>query len=145
MKTIISVLFLCFATTVFAADVPAVNKKTIKAFELAFTEAKDAVWYAEENFDHVYFTLNNSKVRLKYDKEGNFVRSLRSYYETDLPLLIRIRIREAHGDKKIISVAELTTASDIEYHINLDDGKYIYAVKSDVSGTLSIEKKMRKG
>jgi hypothetical protein len=144
MKKIIAFSLMLFSLSVFAAAEPEVNKKTIKAFEFTFKEAVDVKWYAEENFDHVYFTLNNVKTRMKYDKEGNFISCLRTYFEEDLPLLIRMRLKENYAGKKVTSVAEMITNTETEFHVTVEDDKNIYLLKGDIHGSFNVDKKLRK-
>jgi uncharacterized protein YxeA len=143
MKKILSAVMVVLATSVFAAE-PEVNKKTIAAFEFTFKEAKEVAWYAEENYDQVYFKLNNIKTQIKYDKEGNLLSCFRMYTEENLPLLIRLELKKVHGGKAVKSVAELTTDNITEYHMTLEDEKHWYTVKADVYGGLSTLNKLRK-
>jgi hypothetical protein len=143
MKKMLSILMVVLATSVFAAG-PEVNKKTIAAFEFTFKEAREVTWYAEENYDQVYFTLNNIKTQIKYDKEGNFMSCFRTYTEETLPLIVRLELKKEYAGKVVKSIAELTTNNITEYHITLEDEKHWFTVKSDVYGSLSTLKKMRK-
>lgn len=144
MKTLFITIasFCVLQASAYAA--PEVNKKTIETFRVAFKDAEDVTWYAEENYDHVYFTLQNIKTRIKYDKEGNFVSCLRTYMEESLPMLIRIKLKEKYADKKVTSVAELSTNDGTEFHMNLEDEKNIYMIRGDATGSLNLEKKIRK-
>jgi hypothetical protein len=143
MKKMLLVLMVAVATSVFAAE-PEVNKKTMAAFEFTFKEAKEVTWYAEENYDQVYFTLNDIKTKIKYDKEGNLLSCFRTYTEEALPLLIRLELKKEYAGKQVKTIAELTTDRVTEYHITLEDDKHWYTVKSDVYGDLTTLKKLKK-
>lgn len=131
----------CF---VFAAK-PEVNRKTVAAFEFAFKEATEVVWYAEETNDYVYFKINDIKTKIRYDKEGKFISCLRTYKEQDLPMLVQIRLKENYPTKKVTAVTELATDGTTEYYINVEDEKFIYILKADVQGNFVVDKKLRKG
>ena len=79
MKTLFVALFLSAAFSSFALDEPEVNQRTIEKFQIAFKEATDVKWYAEENYDQVYCMIKGIKTQIKYDKEGKFVSCFRMY------------------------------------------------------------------
>jgi len=144
MKTLLIAVFLIFAAGSFAHASPEVNKKTIEKFQLAFKEAADVKWYAEENYDQVYCVIKGIKTQIKYDKEGNFVSCFRMYKEEDLPVIIQLKLSQQYAGKNVTSVAELTTEGAIDYHLVLEDDKHWYNIKSDVFGNLSTDKKIKK-
>ncbi len=79
-KIFLITLMLATGSFIFAA-IPEVNQKTVAAFEFAFKEATEVVWYAEETNDYVYFKLNNIKTKIRFDKEGRFISCMRMYSE----------------------------------------------------------------
>jgi hypothetical protein len=144
MKTLIVAAALLFTVSSFAYAEPEVNKKTIETFQLAFREAQDVKWYAEENYDQVYCTIKGIKTQIKYDKDGKFVSCFRMYGASDLPVIIQHKLNQLHAGKKVTSVAELTTEGAVEYHLVLEDDKFWYNVTSDPYGNINVDKKLKK-
>lgn len=144
MKTLFIALFLSAACSSFALDAPEVNQRTIEKFQIAFKEATDVKWFAEENYDQVYCMIKGIKTQIKYDKEGKFVSCFRMYGADDLPVIVQYKLNQEHASKKITSVAELTTDVSIEYHLVLEDEKFWYNVTSDSFGNLVTDKKIKK-
>lgn len=128
---------------IFAA-IPEVNQKTVAAFEFAFKEATEVVWYAEETNDYVYFKLNNIKTKIRYDKEGRFISCMRMYSEQDLPMLVQIKLKENYANKKVTAVTEMATEANTVFYINVEDEKFIYILKADVQGSFIVDKKTQK-
>lgn len=143
-KLLLITLVLVSGSIVFAAG-PELNQKTVAAFEFAFKDATEVVWYAEETNDHVYFKINNIKTQIRYDKEGKFISCMRMYKEQDLPMLVQIRLKEFYAGKKITAVTELATEASTDFYINVEDDKFIYLLKADIQGNLQVDKKLRKG
>jgi hypothetical protein len=144
MKTLFITAFLFITTFSSAIAEPEVNRKTMEKFKVAFKEAADVKWYAEENYDQVYCLIKGIKTQIKYDKEGNFISCFRMYKEEDLPVIIQLKLAQGYAGKSVTSVAELTTEGNMEYHLVLEDDKYWYNVKSDVFGNLATDKKIKK-
>ncbi|HEX4957876.1 MAG TPA: hypothetical protein VFV46_06830 [Lacibacter sp.] len=144
MKTLFFAFFLVTALSSRALDVPEVNQRTIEKFQVAFKEATDVKWYAEENYDQVYCLIKGIKTQIKYDKEGKFVSCFRMYGANELPVIVQYKLNQEYANKKVTSVAELTTDGSIEYHLVLEDDKFWYNVKSDSFGNLTTDKKFKK-
>lgn len=144
MKTLFFAFFLVTALSSRALDVPEVNQRTIEKFQVAFKEATDVKWYAEENYDQVYCLIKGIKTQIKYDKEGKFVSCFRMYGADELPVIVQYKLNQEYANKKVTSVAELTTDGSIEYHLVLEDDKFWYNFKSDSFGNLTTDKKFKK-
>lgn len=92
----------------------------------------------------MYCLIKGIKTQIKYDKEGKFVSCFRMYRADELPVIIQYKLNHEYANKKITSVAELTTDVSIEYHLVLEDDKFWYNVKSDSFGNLITDKKIKK-
>jgi hypothetical protein len=145
MKKLLAAFMMLCAVHVFAFTEPEVNKKTVEAFSIIFKDAVDITWYAEENYDQVYFYLHNIKTQIKYNKDGSFVSCFRTYKCDNLPLFIQMKLKNEFAKRNITSVAELSTGETIEYHLVMEDDKFWYNVKSDALGNFTVDKKFRKG
>jgi len=145
-KLLLSVTAAIFSLAVFAASPTAVTEKVLKAFNASFKDAKQVVW--EENptaneFE-VKFVHNDIKSRITYDAEGNILKAIRYYSETELPLLIQGKLKQKFAGKKVFGVTEVASQDQVNYHIVLEDAKYWTIVTCDSHGYMTVDKKYKK-
>lgn len=122
-----------------------VNEKVLKVFETTFPVVTDVKWKEYTDYYSASFKQNGIQTEVRYDKEGNFISSLRYYKEERLPLSILTQIKKKFSNKSVFGVTELTTGTDVAYFITLEDQKSWVVVKADQSGNLQIQDKFRKG
>jgi len=122
-----------------------VNEKVLKVFETTFPVVTDVKWKEYTDYYSASFKQNGIQTEVRYDKEGNFISSLRYYKEERLPLSILTQVKKKFSNKSVFGVTELTTGTDVAYFITLEDQKSWVVVKADQSGNLQIQDKFRKG
>src|SRR3954469_1172062 len=138
-KFIIATCSLLFISLAAFADSP--NEKVLKAFNATFTSPQEVTWYDHDDFFDVTFVQNGVRSNVKYDKEGNFVSSIRYYSEQNLPVNILCQLRKKFGDKKVFGVTEMTSLEEVNYYIKLEDDKSWITVKVSGNGHVeSVEK-----
>ena len=140
-------LFICLgilASSLLAlAEEP--NEKVMAAFEKTFPQASEVKWTETDYTYEANFRSAEVISRIIYDKEGNILKCYRSYFENNLPILILSRIKQAHSDKNIYGVTEVSSGEGTAYYVILHDDEKWYEVVSDNYGNLSMKKKFRKG
>jgi hypothetical protein len=143
MKKIITLASaVMMSLTIFAADEP--NEKVLEAFNKTFELAKDVSWIdVDRNFE-ASFKQNNVTCRVAYDEEGNVLRSIRYYKGEVLPLLIQSKLSKIYKDQTVFGVTEVSTSSEITYHIILEDKGRFYYIESDSFGNMAMTKKLTK-
>ena len=73
------------------------------------------------------------------------VLSTTSYYtEQNLSPVIRAKVSGKYPGKKIFGVTEVSNNENVTYHIVLEDDKYWYNIKSDATGLIKLEKKLKR-
>ncbi|MEP6583412.1 MAG: hypothetical protein ABJA90_04075 [Ginsengibacter sp.] len=140
-------LVICLAAmlTATASSAAPVNEKVLKVFATSFPEVQETTWYNYDTYYSVYFKITGDlKCRIDYDPEGNIISTTRYYSSESLPPFIRGRVNQKFPGKKIFGVTEISSADEMAYHIVLEDDKTWYNVKSDATGSISVEKKMVK-
>ncbi len=142
MKKLITVLgcFLLISATVNATP----NEKVLLAFKQAFPIVQNVQWYEDANECLAYFNEGGVTSKVTFDKEGNFVKSLRYYDEKNLPLNILFTLKKKYADKKIFGVTEAATAEGVLFYIKLTDDKNWYTVKADSNASLEVVEKYKK-
>ena len=144
MKKILVICFLAIlATSSVSAD--PVNEKVLKVFSTSFPEVQQTTWYNYDTYYSVYFkNADDLKCRIDYDTEGNIISTTRYYSAEALPPFIRAKVNQKFAGKKIFGITEVSTADELAYHIVLEDEKTWYNIKSDATGSISLERKMTK-
>jgi hypothetical protein len=125
---------------------PTVNEKVLNAFQKTFQYAKEISWMQESNCWEVTFVaVDDIRMRVMYDEDGNILNTIRYYYADKLPLLITQHIRSRFPGKKIFGVIEETTKVGMNYHIILEDAKAWTTIATNETGIITVEKKTKKG
>jgi len=142
------VLLACFLLTlsagVFAAADGNISDKLLQAFNKTFPDAQQVKWAETEDKYMVNFKQGDILTKVEYDKEGNFLNSLRYYSEKNLPVNILCRLQKKYSDKKVFGVTEITSDTNVEYYIKLEDAQNWITVKSNVDGAMQVVEKYKK-
>jgi hypothetical protein len=142
------VLLACFLLTlsagVFAAADGNISDKLLQAFNKTFPDAQQVKWAETEDKYMVNFKQGDILTKVVYDKEGNFLNSLRYYTEKNLPVNILCRLQKRYSDKKVFGVTEITSDTNVEYYIKLEDAQNWITVKSNVDGAMQVVEKYKK-
>ena len=137
-KTIITFAAILMMATAFAGTP---NDKVLKVFNATFISPQDVTWYDHEDYYDVSFLQSGIRSTVKYDKEGNFMSSIRYYGEQNLPINIVFQLKKKFADKKVFGVTEMTNADEVNYYVKLEDDKNWITVKVSGNGQMtSIEK-----
>ena len=139
-------LVMLTATTFANVDptVDNVNEKVLRAFQETFPVVNEVKWKEYSNYYTVSFKQHNIQSEVRYDKEGNFLSSLRYYQEDMLPLSVLHQIKKKYSKKTIFGITELIVGTDVAYFVKLEDEKSWLTIKADQQGNLSVYEKLRK-
>jgi hypothetical protein len=124
------------------ADDP--SQKVLDAFNKTFPHVKDVAWTESEQSYEVKFKQNEILSKVTYDKDGNILKTLRYYYEQNLPLLVLSKVKNKFNDKKIYGVTEESSDEGTFYHIILEDEKHWINITADSYGGIKVDKKFNK-
>jgi hypothetical protein len=126
------------------ADKITVSEKLLQTFKQTFPDAEQVKWMEQEDKYTVNFKEKGIITKIEYDKEGNFLSSLRYYTEKNLPVNILCRLQKKYADKKVFGVTEMATETAVEYFIKLEDDNSWITVKSSVDGNMQVVEKYKK-
>ena len=144
-KSLFAVLFLLSVSAgVFANEGFTINEKLLQTFKQTFPDAQQVKWMEQEDKYTVNFKENGILTKIDYDKEGNFISSLRYYTEKNLPINILVKLQKRYADKKVFGVTEMTTDAVVDYYIKLEDATNWITVKSNADGNMSVVEKYKK-
>jgi len=124
------------------ADDP--SQKVLDAFNKTFPHVKDVAWTESEQSYEVKFKQNEILSKVTYDKNGNILKTLRYYYEQNLPLLVLSKVKNKFTDKKIFGVTEESSDEGTFYHIILEDEKHWINITADSYGGIKVDNKFNK-
>ena len=143
MKQILlaAVIAMSFSFTA-KADDP--NQKVLDAFNKTFQNVKEVAWTENDHSFEVKFKQNEILSKVTYDTDGNIVRTLRYYYEDNLPLLVVSKVKSKFNDKKIFGVTEESSEDGTFYHIVLQDEKHWINITADSYGVIRVDNKYKK-
>ncbi len=71
------------------------------------------------------FSMNNE------GPEGNLLETVRYYGETNLPPNIIARLKKKYAGSDVFGVTEVTSETEVTFHITMKDEKNWYTIKSD--------------
>jgi hypothetical protein len=121
-----------------------VNQKVIKLFNETFPFAEKVNWQEFTETYVVHFMQGNVRTVIEYDKNGNFISSIRYYKEDMLPVNILLPVRKKYADKTIFGVTEISTEENTAYYIKMEDSKYWITVKAESNGLMQVTEKYEK-
>jgi hypothetical protein len=138
----VTCFFLSLSAGVFARN--PISDKMLTAFKQTFPDAQQVRWAEQEDKYIVNFRQGEILTKIEYDKEGEFVSSLRYYKEKNLPVSILCRLQKKYSDKKIFGVTEMTTEGSVEYYVKVEDAGNWYTIHSNSDGNMQIVEKYKK-
>lgn len=126
-----------------------IDDNLIKTFNTSFPKAERVHWYELPKAWVVNFVTDGVRSRIVYLKDGKITEFTRYYFESNLPFVVRSKVKNAHPNKNIFGVVEVsiipeTGTSRIEYFVKLEDEKSWMTVKSDNEGNLTTTEKYKK-
>ena len=137
--TAISILIL--GLTMQAAEV---NEKVLKSFKETFPKAEQVNWQEFTDNYVVNFTSVGIRERITYNTDGNFISATRYYLQENLPANIICKLKKKYPNQKVYGVTEITTDSNVEYYVKLEDEANWTTIKSDNSGIMEVVEKYKK-
>jgi hypothetical protein len=142
MKKILLAAIVIASSFTALADGP--SQRVLDAFNKTFQNVKEVAWTENEQSFEVKFKQNEILAKVTYDKEGNILKTLRYYYEQNLPLLIFSKVKTKFADKKIFGVTEESSEGGTYYHIVLEDEKHWINITADSFGEIKVDRKFNK-
>ncbi|HXB91769.1 MAG TPA: hypothetical protein VNU72_05750 [Puia sp.] len=128
----------------FARDGFIISDKLLNSFKQTFPDAEQVKWMEQEDKYTVNFKEKGILTKIEYDKDGNFLASVRYYTEKNLPVNIICKLQKKFADKTVFGVTEMTTDNAVEYYIKLEDANSWVTVRSGIDGNMSVVEKYKK-
>lgn len=142
MKTIFLAVLILSCSLSALADDP--NEKVLAAFNKTFQNVQNVKWTEGDNSYEVNFKQGVITSRVTYDKDGNILKTLRYYFQEQLPVMVLSKVKAKYPEHKIFGVVEESSDDGISYHITLEDEKNWIDITSDPLGSITVNKKFKK-
>lgn len=96
-----------------------ISEKAIQHFKQSYREASGERWTVGEDCYRVSFEKGSIKHMVDYNLNGRWRNTIRIYDESNLPGNLRLSIKTAFIDSKIIIVNELNYRKKLSYFIKI--------------------------
>ena len=104
----------------YLAVVGRVKPPVIRSFLKTYKDVSDEKWIEEKEGFVAMFNLNGTDYQVAYTRNGNLIRTIRSYNEDKMPQDVRHIVKSTYYDFEINRVHEIETPRDpITYVIQL--------------------------
>ena len=94
-----------------------VSPKATKNFNKTFKNVTDEKWFEMPDGYRANFTQNDIRCRLDYDKNGNWMHTIKYYDEKKLPIEVRRLVVSSYLDYSIKTVEEIEAPHDVKFYV----------------------------
>src|SRR5450432_1806318 len=136
-----SILLLAYAILIRTSPV---TEQLHHSFNERFPDAREVTWTELAAGYTVNFVEHDIRSHIVYDKQGEFISSIRYYRERELPYYLVNILKKRYSGKTIFAVTELTTGSGIDYYVKLEDDKTWMTIGMDSEGNSDVVEKYRR-
>ena len=145
LVTMLTAAVMLFAASAFATDSDNVNAKVKAAFLNDFAKASGVTWDKTSDFYFATFKMNNIEVNAAYNEDGLLVGTSRSLESNLLPLSISLALSKKYEGYSISKRAlELTFEGETRYYVTIQNATHALKLKCSASGSIEVEKKIKK-
>jgi hypothetical protein len=105
------------AVSVSENTAPAAMNKAVRNFRKTFKNVSNEKWYEMPDGYRVNFTAKDIRCRLDYDKNGNWMHTIRYYDEKKLPVEVRRLVVSNYLDYHIRTVEEIEAPRNVIFYV----------------------------
>jgi hypothetical protein len=107
----------------FRLPVNELKSKAVRHFNHEFSFADNETWFKIRDGFTVKFMANDIQYRVGYDKNGNWLNTVKLYHEAEMPQSIRRQIKSDYYDYAITLIEELAIKNQLVYIVHIDNEK----------------------
>ena len=129
------------------ASTKTVNGKIMGDFAASFANAKNIIWSTVENYEKVSFTLNNERISVFYDFDGNLAGTSKVIAFDKLPKAAIETITTKYTFPKYVvkeCIEFVNSDNEKDYYISLEKAKEIVVVKINTAGDAHVFSRTKK-
>ena len=144
-KTILTAIVMLFASSACAMGPENVPAKVKAAFENDFSKASQVNWQKASDFYFASFTLNDVKVDVAYNEDGELVGASRTIATEQIPMSISLAIAEKFDGYKVSKTAiELNYEGQTRYYVTVENNSQVVKLKCFSNGDVEIDSKLKR-
>jgi hypothetical protein len=132
-----AILHVACILIVVSATAAAPGSKLLQRFSQTFPNAKNIIWRDDTNGYFVSFIQSGDYNKAFYNKDGEFVYSLKYYNGDKLPTNIIMTLNDKFKQAKILGVTEVTTQNKTVYDVKLSKVGKLYCLDILSDGTIA--------
>lgn len=146
LVTVLTAAVLLFSTSAFAGQGDSnVSPRVKSAFLTDFARASGVTWERTNDFYFATFNMNNVEVNAAYNEQGELVGTSRSVEIDQLPMNLSLALSKRYeGYTTSKKALELNFEGDTRYYLTVANDKIALKLKCSTSGTMEVERKIRK-
>ena len=107
----------------------AINIRAVRDFVKRHEDITNVKWYEMDSEFLASFTKDSIKTHVFYTKKGDFLTTIKYYYENRLPGSVRHIIRSNYYDYSIFHITEVHVNNQVAYVVKIQDDKYLKVIK----------------
>jgi glycine cleavage system H lipoate-binding protein len=142
--TIVFAGFVLFILSSSFAFTDSVTAKIKSVFEKDFAACSDLTWTKYEDVYVASFKIKDVPLTAAYNENAELLAVSRNIAFSQLPLKVSKAIEEKYGTYAIDQTVIELSADQTSYFVNVENEKAALKIKSDASGYLTVENKIKK-
>jgi hypothetical protein len=121
-----------------------ISLKAIRDFKDRFANVTDEKWYPSGDGFVVYFTQDDFRNRVYYDKKGRWLYSMTCCDEKKLPRDVRGMVKRAYYDFAITLVQVIEIPGHIAYLVHIEDATSFKIIRVTEDGDMDVYQEFTK-
>jgi hypothetical protein len=127
-----------------------IDEQVLRSFQVQFPNAQKVIWQESQEAFLVSFIEDGIRVRIVYLRNGALTHFLRYYFEENLPLDVRLSLKDKYPGKTIYGVTEENVVSNVQnqsktiYYVKLEDENSWFTIKVQRNRKMRLIEKLNK-
>jgi hypothetical protein len=106
-----------------------ISARATKDFAKTFKKAENVGWFTLKDGYLAQFKKDGITTKVYYNRRGNWLANVRSYFEENMPGNIRHLVRSHYYDYKINYVQEVTVEKTTVYLVKIEDNAFFKTIR----------------
>jgi hypothetical protein len=118
--------------------------RAVKNFNARFKDHANARWCNEKNVISASFNTGETRNTVVYDKKGNWIRNMKTYYEDQMPKDIRATVKKSNYFDDRITLIQEIEEGDLHFYVVHLEGPTTYKQVAVYEGEIRLLSKFDK-
>ena len=108
----------------------------MQKFSKDFPKAYDIEWEKATNLYEVEFEIRGADYEAYYDEQGNLIMYKHDIYPSDLPELIRKKVKNLYPNYRFDDIEKIVKGTEVSYKVEMERGDLDVRVIVKIDGTI---------